>query len=440
MAENREFGTPFKIRAQAESFRAELIAAQRRGEAFDLNTGRPISHTGPADDMGWYDSTRAYVDMKWPTSAATARQTIAEALIRVAPVFLPTGRSGAPSAKEIRSALRQYGYNHAARNCEADVPPDVQAVLKWCSRHSAPVRTAGEPDVLRNLQTAVTRRLDGKPFAPSVARKTPAVLWNFLDYAVERKLIDGNPLAGVKWTEMPKGRRKVDKRAVPNPIQARTLLDAVANGLRSGPRLKAFFGTMYFAALRPEEASALNKRHLSLPEPKWNDHAKRFEYEWGELHLDEASPNVGARWTDSGTPRDRRQLKSRSVGEGRTVPCPPELTELLYAHMKAFPPTATGLVFSGEQGGELPMITYTRAWRAARRRALTERAHASPLARRPYDLRHAAVSTWLTAGVEPARVAEWAGHSVSVLYDIYAAFLDGGDEVARRRVQQALGH
>jgi hypothetical protein len=32
------------------------------------------------------------------------------------------------------------------------------------------------------------------------------------------------------------------------------------------------------------------------------------------------------------------------------------------------------------------------------------------LAKRPYDLRHAAASTWLNGGVKPTRVAKWAGH------------------------------
>lgn len=81
-----------------------------------------------------------------------------------------------------------------------------------------------------------------------------------------------------------------------------------------------------------------------------------------------------------------------------------------------------------------------RDLRAARKLALSEGAHHSPLAQRPYDLRHAAVSMWLTGGVEPARVAEWAGHSVSVLYEVYGAFLDGGDGRARKQVQAALGH
>ena len=49
----------------------------------------------------------------------------------------------------------------------------------------------------------VTRRLDGKKFAPSVARKTRGVLFSALDHAVEKKLIDANPLPSVKWTAVP---------------------------------------------------------------------------------------------------------------------------------------------------------------------------------------------------------------------------------------------
>ena len=86
------------------------------------------------------------------------------------------------------------------------------------------------------------------------------------------------------------------------------------------------------------------------------------------------------------------------------------------------------------------MITYTRVWRAARRLALTEEVQATPLAGRPYDLRHAAVSTWLTGGIDPATVAEWAGHSLSVLMEIYAACLYGQDVVALRLMHQSLGH
>jgi hypothetical protein len=64
---------------------------------------------------------------------------------------------------------------------------------------------------------------------------------------------------------------------------------------------------------------------------------------------------------------------------------------------------------------------------------------ASPLGRTPYDLRHAAVSTWLNGGVPPTTVAAWAGHSVEILLKTYAKCLDGTDAVIRQRVQAALG-
>jgi integrase len=70
--------------------------------------------------------------------------------------------------------------------------------------------------------------------------------------------------------------------------------------------------------------------------------------------------------------------------------------------------------------------------------ALTEEQYASPLARRPYDLRHVAVSTWLNSGGGPARVAEWAGHSVEVLLKIYAKCIDGDEDTALRRIDDAL--
>jgi hypothetical protein len=70
--------------------------------------------------------------------------------------------------------------------------------------------------------------------------------------------------------------------------------------------------------------------------------------------------------------------------------------------------------------------------------ALTPAEYASPLARRPYDLWHACLSTWLSGGVPPTLVAEWAGHSVDVLLRIYAKCLVGQDELAKRRITEAL--
>ena len=70
--------------------------------------------------------------------------------------------------------------------------------------------------------------------------------------------------------------------------------------------------------------------------------------------------------------------------------------------------------------------------------ALTDEEYRSALARRPYDLRHACLSTWLNGGVAATQVVEWAGHSVEMLLRVYARCLDGQDEIAKRRIIAAL--
>lgn len=48
-------------------------------------------------------------------------------------------------------------------------------------------------------------------------------------------------------------------------------------------------------------------------------------------------------------------------------------------------------------------------------------------------------SAALAAGVPATQVAEWAGHSVHVLLKVYASCIDGQDEAARKRIEDALG-
>jgi hypothetical protein len=81
---------------------------------------------------------------------------------------------------------------------------------------------------------------------------------------------------------------------------------------------------------------------------------------------------------------------------------------------------------------------YGRVWHAARETALGPELAAMPLARRPYDLRHAALSLWLNATGAPAEVAAPAGNSVHVLQDVYAHCVDGRDEVISRQFEEAL--
>jgi integrase len=58
----------------------------------------------------------------------------------------------------------------------------------------------------------------------------------------------------------------------------------------------------------------------------------------------------------------------------------------------------TGGRYLPTTGRSLSNSAYKRVWRKARQMALGKAQHASPLARVPYHLRHAAVSLWLNAG------------------------------------------
>jgi integrase len=142
------------------------------------------------------------------------------------------------------------------------------------------------------------------------------------------------------------------------------------------------------AALRPAEAATLRRSNLILP----------AEGGWVNCSSSSRRP---LRERRGQTPESGGSSGSCSIakGETRSVPSPPELTTLLTDHLATFGTTADGLLFRGVRQDQLAESTYARIWRKARMKALTEDEAASPLAGRPYDLRHAAVSTWLNAGV-----------------------------------------
>ncbi len=123
----------------------------------------------------------------------------------------------------------------------------------------------------------------------------------------------------------------------------------------------------------------------------------------------------------------------------RKVPIPPELVRLLREHIEDHGTGPDGRLFRTYRGGIYLPSTLWQVLQKARVRAFTNAQVASPLARKPYDFRHAGVSWRLNAGPPATLVAEWAGHTVEVLYRIYAHCLDGDDERWFAPMEQALG-
>jgi integrase len=417
----------FKTRALAESFRAELLAAARSGQAFDVETGLPLSKLRREEPQrSWYEHACAFVDMKWSAAAGKSRASIADALATVTPALLTTDE-GAPRPKVMRQALYAWAFNAAKR--KASHPPNELAkTVRWLERNTLPLSALDEPAMMRRALDALASKQDGSRAAANTLMRKRAVFHNALAYAVEQGYLASNPLSRVKWTA-PKTAETVDPRVLVDRKRAERLLRAVAEQGMMGKRLVAFFGCIYYAAMRPAEVVDLREADLSLPDA---------DGEWGEILLNRSSPAVARAWTDSGRRRESRQLKHRAREEVRPVPCHPSLVQLLQAHVKEFGTARDGRIFPGMYGGPLSESVYGRIWHKARDAALTPAEASSPLAGRPYDLRHACVTSWLNATGDPAQVAEWAGHSVNVLLRVYVRCIAGRDEIAKKRIERAL--
>ncbi len=419
----KRFGKSYQTKALAESFRSKLITAQREGVAFDEPSGLPEPMARELNSRTWYEHAVAFVDMKWPRAAAKHRRSIAEALATVTPALLSTGR-GAPSEEKMRRALYTWVFNKTRRDA-GPAPDDIAPAVNWLSANTVKLTELTDAALVRKALDALATRTDGKAAAPTTVARKRAVFYGALRYAVELRLLDAHPMEHVQWMA-PKGVDEVDRRSVVNPTQARALLDAVQD---RDPRLVGFFACMYYAALRPAEALHLRADECELP-------AKG----WGWLRLTGSTQHVGEGWGDGVGVREDRGLKHRATTATREVPAPPALVKILRHHLKETGAGPDGRMFTANdyRRGPVSSATYTRVWRQARKAALTEAQQRSPLAKVPYQLRHAAVSLWLNAGVPATQVAEWAGHSVHVLHKVYAKCIDGQAQAARRRIETAL--
>ncbi|MBF8186247.1 tyrosine-type recombinase/integrase [Nonomuraea sp. K274] len=421
----KERSKSFRTKGLANAFMSDLRQAAKAGEGFDVATGLPVSMLA-AESSGpsFLEFAQAYVLGRWNTSAARTRETDAYALLTLLPALVANAPHR-PSAEELREVLRTHVLLPEKRR--ADLTTAQAAALSWLEKASLPLSALGEAHIIRTALDAISVTFAGAPAGANTVRRKRAILHHLLEHAVEQKVFNSNPLDGIKWTA-PKAVTAVDPRTVVNPAQARQLLDAVPKvGRKRGPRLKALFACIYYAALRPEEAADLRLRNCTLPESGW-----------GLIILEKARPQGTKRWTNSGETHESRSLKHRADKETREIPIPPVLIAMLREHIAEYGTAKDGRIFSTGTGGSYSSSAHSYVWQEARKLALTPEQIPSSLAARPYDLRHAAVSLWLNAGVPAVEVAKRAGHSVDVLLRVYAKCMDGQQEQINGKINSAL--
>jgi len=137
---------------------------------------------------------------------------------------------------------------------------------------------------------------------------------------------------------------------------------------------------------------------------------------WGHLIFADSSPARGKAYTDDGQVHEHRGLKGRTKGRPsprgrrpvRKVPIPPELVELLRAHIETFGVAPDGRLFRSMNGNPLQPSSWWQIWQKVRGASLTPQQPASPLMKRPCDLRHPGITWRLNSGVPATEVATWA--------------------------------
>ncbi|MFF9767475.1 tyrosine-type recombinase/integrase [Streptomyces sp. NPDC014636] len=423
--------------ALAESRRSELWQAMnRRGEAFEIVSGLPESEVRAAEEaaeaaeveasLRWFEFCRQYVAGRWRASAAKTREGMADGLAAVSLAMVKRG-NGVPADEHLRLAFR---WGIVPANAREEPPADLKAAHDWLTTEDRPVVDLLDAVTFEDVLYRLSYKLDGTPAAGDTYKRRRRTLNAALEHAIVMGELPENPLQRVRRKHL-SSNNVVDRRVLVNAVQARQLLAAVSYvgswDRCRGRRLAAFYSVLYYAGLRPAEAVGLRVSDCYLPETGW-----------GTLTLRETRPVAGKLWTDSGERHDRRGLKAREAATDRPVPIPPVLVAILQNHLKEFGTAKEGRVFGNERGGVVGSSTYWRVWQEAREYALPPERVFTPLAGRPYDLRHACITRWLNAGVPIAEVARRVGNSPEVIHRRYHGCIDGHEEAANEKIAKSL--
>lgn len=404
----------YKNYAVADDERSKLMAAHRKREPFDIETGIPVAWAAKAIDTNWFDFVVEYVDWKWPSASGNSRKNMAKALTATTIALLRKPVPEQFDPVDVRRALREYTFSNRRNDPVKPVPEDMRSILDWVKRNSSPMSAWEKTEIVEKVVAALGTRLDGRAAAASSVKRNDRIMNLVMIYAVRHGYLQRDPLPMGRSRTSPKVAESVDKRRLLSRDNVAAMLDWIGGRPRRGSLYRAFFATLYYAGLRPEEAVALRVGDATLPETGW-----------GQFLIHEAQPEVGSQWADTRTVHERRWLKGRGEGDTRLVPIRPVLVRMLREMIKEYELGAADLLFPGEKGGMLAGSVFRRVWAKAREAALPEREQKTPTGKRVYDLRHTCLTTWLNRGTPPAQVAEWAGNSVQVLHSTYARCIDG---------------
>ena len=429
--DGRDASKQFRTKAAARDFHARLLVAADHGERFDPATKQPRSWATPATPMRevtCYLAAVGFMHHKWDRWAAATRRSAVETLVIALKALHRTdARPSATTLANVHRWLREVALIRPSDpgtledRCRDQADREAHA---WLVKHSLPIGALDRKHAERVLD-AFAVRLDGTGrTSATVITRRRTQFGGFVKYCIREGHLAADPLQFSDW-KRPLIDHAVSKEVLLAPGDMDRLLIALTYAGRLGPRLVAFFATLFYAGLRTGEALALTPGDLTLPEQGW-----------GEIAVRRARTKVSARYTNDGAPTEERHLKWRSSKAIRYVAIPPTLVSLLRQHRNQFCISDHAPLFTNLCGNPLDHARYQRVFRQAKDYAFPPD---SPLRQtRPYDLRHSNASLLLNAGVPIPEAARRLGHGPDVLLAVYAGTTTTDAAVSNARIDQHL--
>lgn len=440
---SRRFTHPEGTAAQAGEWAKRLNEDFARGWAFDPEARRFVTPTAvpsPAS-RSVYEWAIEYLERNWKDWEPKTRQPAVRALSRACLHFLAPGVPEPPKNLEtsVTALLR-------SRSSSAEVHGEqVIEASRFLDRWSMPIIdvTWESIEELDEKYRANTRS-PGKEVVDSTRRRFQADLRQFFSECSAR---GGFPDPYRTFHVITKkSRRSANSRVAPvdtdivlSPTQVKWLAICCAHYGSWGPLVVSFILVMGQCGLRPGEAAALTRHDLKLPKDGP-----------GSITVRRNHRRVAKEWLVDGEDPDWGPLKDRLPTESRRVPIPSELVPLIRLHLELFCPGsgANDLVFARYGKPFDPSDFIDKVWRPGRDAMFpldaelpADHLPQPKLTRlRPHDLRHAACSFWLQAGVDLKVCQQWSGHrTLSVFLDVYSGVLPGREEEGVAAIERALG-
>lgn len=388
----------FDRSSDAEAFAGHLQGGYALGQRYSPDAGRFLPYEVAVDaGMTVAEWTDHYWAWKWPTLQPAGRPELARYLNRVRGHFVAIQPEGADA-----DAVRDYLL--ASFRSDTSSPPftlEQEFGRALLNEGSMPLSSIGRAE----LETFVER----------------------CRYHYRRP---GTTVAAGTITRMAAD-------LVLSPSQVLALAQACVDYGTWGEMSRAVVLVMGFCGLRPSEAVGLLVGDVEVGDPTdaW-------------LTVRRARRTVQSKFLSPNEDADWGPLKSKAAGAARRVPIPTSIIPVLQAHLAARAGARPfDLVFE-RNGRPINLDMFGRAvWDPARRVLFPpypELPASSPLqpkmaGLRRHDLRHAACSLWLRAGVDIKVCQRWSGHSrLSVFLDIYQGLIPGHEHHAAAQINAAL--